>query len=414
MRGRASFRAKGKKMPIKGTSNSAQTKQNNIRELLNAVREHGPISKRELQSITGLSWGAVSGLMTIIERNGYVVRLGKRGEGVGRKAYEYDINPNENLIIGGEIRLGEVIVTVTDLKGRALREYDRGYTSLDVDEVMASLNRLIETAIGDFAGRNICGIGLSLQGAVDVERGISKHISSRDPRWRNVPVKAMLEERFGLPVVLQHDPDSVYLAEKYHGDSGLRDCPDSALIRLSYSGTGMAIVLDGDNHLYSNGHFCDIAHVCVDYNGPVCPSCGKRGCLANYTVLYNVLPRYTEYCRERGLLGEKEAVTPESFIARGRMGEAAALDFWHQTGRAIGSALSTLCNLIKLDRVVVYGEMVEAKDLFADQVFESFSSHTRDTRSAEICYSLLDRRAASIGAAINYSMEYIGGLTFAD
>ena len=401
-------------MPLKGTSNSAQTKQNNIRELLNAVREHSPISKRELQSITGLSWGAVSGLMTIIERNGYVVRLGKRGEGVGRKAYEYDINPNENLIIGGELRMGEVIVTVTDLKGRVLREYDRGFTTTEVDEVMAALNLLIETAMEDFKGKNICGIGLSLQGAVDVERGISKHISSRDTKWRNVPVRALLEERWSLPVVLQHDPDSVYLAEKYHGESGLRDCPDSALVRLSYSGTGMAIVLDGNNHLYSNGHYCDIAHICVDYNGPICPSCGKQGCLANYSVMNNILPRYVEYCKERGLLGENEVVTPESFIARGRAGEETALMFWHQTGRAIGSALSTLCNLIKLDRVVVYGEMVEAKELFADNVNDAFADHTRDTRSAEICYSLLDRRAAAIGAAINYAMEYIGELNFTE
>ena len=111
---------------------------------------------------------------------------------------------------------------------------------------------------------------------------------------------------------------------------------------------------------------------------------------------------------------KNEAVTPESFIARGRAGEETALSFWHQTGRAIGSALSTLCNLIKLDRVVVYGEMVEAKDLFADDVNNSFADHTRDTRSAEICYSLLDRRAAAIGAAINYSIEYISELTFAE
>jgi hypothetical protein len=58
--------------------------------------------------------------------------------------------------------------------------------------------------------------------------------------------------------------------------------------------------------------------------------------------------------------------------------------------------------------------MVEAKELFADNVNDAFADHTRDTRSAEICYSLLDRRAAAIGAAINYAIEYIGELNFAE
>lgn len=53
--------------------NSSQIRRNNIRPLLASVKQSGPISKRDLQKLTGLSWGAVSSLTGLLHEHGCVV-----------------------------------------------------------------------------------------------------------------------------------------------------------------------------------------------------------------------------------------------------------------------------------------------------------------------------------------------------
>ena len=65
--------------------NSKQIRQLNMRTLLSAIKQNGPISKRDLQKITGLSWGAVSSLTSALYDNGYVIYPGKQVTNVGRK-----------------------------------------------------------------------------------------------------------------------------------------------------------------------------------------------------------------------------------------------------------------------------------------------------------------------------------------
>ena len=97
---------------------NTQLRQENIRRLLGEIRDRAPITKRELQDITGFSWGNISFITNklLIER--YIVPSGKQETSVGRKPEEYDINTAENLIIGVDYHLGGFVLVVTDLRGR--------------------------------------------------------------------------------------------------------------------------------------------------------------------------------------------------------------------------------------------------------------------------------------------------------
>ena len=116
--------------------NSSQIRRNNIRTLLASVKQSGPISKRDLQKLTGLSWGAVSSLTGLLHEHGYVVYTGKQVTNVGRKPTELDINANDHYIVGVDLNLSGICGVVTDMKGRIVREWLRLFARSDYDCVI--------------------------------------------------------------------------------------------------------------------------------------------------------------------------------------------------------------------------------------------------------------------------------------
>src|SRR5690606_17473890 len=66
------------------------------------------------------------------------------------------------------------------------------------------------------AGVEISHIGVSIGGPLDVERGVI-YSPPNLPGWDAVPLKELLEEHFGLPVVVEHDGMAGALAEHRFG-----------------------------------------------------------------------------------------------------------------------------------------------------------------------------------------------------
>ncbi|WP_206447713.1 ROK family protein [Agrococcus sp. KRD186] len=92
---------------------------------------------------------------------------------------------------------------------------------------------------------------------------------------RNAPVKAMLERRLGLPIVLDNDADGYLLGEDAMGAAA--DASTSILIALG-TGVGGAYVADGRPLIGANGLGAELGHVTIDEAGPRC-SCDAYGCL---------------------------------------------------------------------------------------------------------------------------------------
>lgn len=95
----------------------------------------------------------------------------------------------------------------------------------------------------------VSGIGVGVPSVVDVEQGIVYDVQNI-PSWKEVPLQAILEAQFGVPVRINNDANCFALGEKYFGEG--RDV--DSFIGLIV-GTGMAggVIIDGK--LY-NGRNC--------------------------------------------------------------------------------------------------------------------------------------------------------------
>ena len=169
------------------------------------------------------------------------------------------------------------------------------------------------------------------------------------------------------------DGKALALAE---GWMGAAKGHDNYCVMTVSTGIGGGIVLDGellDGASTNAGH---VGHLIVDPNGRRC-SCGARGCLE---------------AEASGLA--IEAIT-------GRSPTEPTYEIMQRTGRLVGRAAASLCNLLDLDLVVVGGGVALGfAATFFNAAQEELSTCARlpYSRQARITPTRLGNRASLIGA----------------
>ncbi|HRH99005.1 MAG TPA: ROK family protein, partial [Prosthecobacter sp.] len=70
---------------------------------------------------------------------------------------------------------------------------------------------------------DICAIGVGVPGLVDFDHGFV-HELTNVPGWKHVPLKAILGEKTGLPVLVENDANAMVYAEfRYGAARGLKN-----------------------------------------------------------------------------------------------------------------------------------------------------------------------------------------------
>jgi predicted NBD/HSP70 family sugar kinase len=160
-----------------------------------------------------------------------------------------------------------------------------------------------------------------------------------------VPLATQLEERLGLPVLIDNDVNTLAVAERLYGRG--RDVENFATVTLG-RGVGLGLVVGGE--LYrGRGGAGELGHLPVDPDGPVC-ECGNRGCLEALVAD----PALVACGRALGLLGLRQGIERLRELAAGGDPEASAI--FADAGETLGRAVASLVNLLDPQLVLVSGE----------------------------------------------------------
>lgn len=241
--------------------NMIQVQRSNVQILLQKVKENGPISKRELQEITGYSWGFISQAITKLVELGYIeAEEEKESIGVGRKAEKFSVRKNRNFYLGVDLDGRDVVVVITDMSGYVIEKTKHTWTVFTKAYVIEKMFQIIDSYVEKYGDKNIIGLGFAVQGVVDVSTGVSMHIA-RIPDWKNVPLKQMAEERYEIDVMVVHDPDCLLKCESCFGVLKGDDAQDVLEINFNYGfGVGMSIMVNGQIYVGHSGRAGEIGH----------------------------------------------------------------------------------------------------------------------------------------------------------
>lgn len=185
--------------------------------MLLALREHGPLAKRELGEICQLSRPTVEKVLRELEAQGLVKQDGYRESRSGRRPALYSFNAQAKYALGIDLEIPELNLVLTDLNGQPL--WQRSSRIAMLEDPRAALRVIVEevqrllTEAG-ISKEELVGLGF---GAPAFLQGDAITISGETlPRWTAVPVKRLLEEALGVPVQVDNDVKFMALAESHN------------------------------------------------------------------------------------------------------------------------------------------------------------------------------------------------------
>lgn len=272
-----------------------------------------------------------------------------------------------------------------DIGGTSVRAGVVDHTGSVLDTVRAAtpgsgtaLEEAIALAVGQLGDRHkIAAVGLAVAGFVTADR-LGVQFAPHLP-WRQTPVVRRIEQRLGLPIVLEHDANAAAIAEYRFGAA--RGSRITTLIAIG-TGIGGALLIGGNVYRGAYGVAPELGHLRVVPDGRPCP-CGKRGCWERYcsgTALAatavdllasspsssTVLSTYAT--------GDPHQVTGRRVAAAARDGDMVACRAFAELARWLGEGLALVADVYDPELIVIGGGVSESAPLFLDDAREHYAA----------------------------------------
>jgi glucokinase len=268
------------------------------------------------------------------------------------------------------------------------RGLERTFSPPDADADY-DIQTMLALAENVLAGDTPDAIGVSFGGPVDATTGTVR-LSHHVPGWENIPLREMLEAKFGAPASVDNDANVAALGE-YRFGAG-RGCTSLFYITVS-TGVGGGWILNGQPWRGADGMAGEIGHTVVDPQGPVC-LCGKRGCVERLAsgpyMAQEARGRLTE-CADQGRLlrdlvnGDLEKITGKLISQAAAQGDALAWEILRTSAWALGVGIGNAANLVNPQRVVLGGGVTKSGERFWDVIRQT----ARETALPEITVDIV-------------------------
>jgi len=251
-------------------------------------------------------------------------------------------------------------------------------------------------------GAPAAAAGAVVPGTIDEAAGTA--VFSANLGWRDVPLRALLAERLGLPeaaVALGHDVRAGALAEGRLGAG--RGVDRFLFIAL---GTGIAGGLGIDGRIEAGAHGCggEIGHVVVRPGGAAC-GCGQRGCLETVASAGAV-------SRAWARAGGRPDADAADCARAVEAGDPAARAVWDEAVAALADGIVIAQSLLDPAAVIIGGGLAEAGGTLLTPLRAAVLERLTFQRPPELVPAVLGDAAGCLGAGL-LAWDAAGGTTLA-
>jgi predicted NBD/HSP70 family sugar kinase len=363
------------RLPVKATHQ--QTRAYNSSLVLRALYDGGPVSRADVARRTGLTRTTVSDLVGDLLDEGLVNEVGRGPSTGGKSPILLRLDPDARLVLA--LDLGERVFTgaVVNLRGEVRCQVEREVEGLDGQAALGVVHELV-AELRPAAEGALLGIGVGTPGLVDTATGTIRWAVNLD--WQDLPLGALLRERYEQPVVVANDSRAAALA--VHLFAG-RDRPANLIVVKVGRGIGAGVVIGGrlfEGDGYGAG---EIGHTVVDQTGEAC-HCGRVGCLETVAAAPAILAHATVFARRdpKRALGRRLAASPSGALGLDdvrialQAGDPGAAAVVEQAGRALGGVIAGLIGALDIHRIALIGSVTALGQAWVRAVREEAQSRS--------------------------------------
>jgi glucokinase-like ROK family protein len=364
--------------------------------VLELIREQGPMSRSEVARRLRLSPATITRIVNVLLDHGLVVEGGAVHSRYGRRPVLLEFNPRASLIIGVYVHQN-MIGALSDLSGGILerRSVPAVPGEAGVLRLISLIRDLLE--VSRCVGPPVRGIGVGAPSIVEFEKGTV--VWAPTLGWRDLVLKARLEEVLGLPVFVENEVNLIALGESWRGAG--RGVQNLICISLG-AGIGAGIVLN--KQLYRGSHDAagEVGYL-IPNQSYLGQTYNQYGCLESLAGSTGIVERASarlvqgepSVLRERiGL--DLAQLTVERVLSAARQGDPLALSVLNETLDYLSIAVASLVCILDPDRIVISGDLAEFGDLFIEPIRSRLQGAL--PQMPEIILSDLQVDAAVLGA----------------
>jgi glucokinase-like ROK family protein len=323
-------------------------------EVLRRLYRAPDVSRQDVAEASGLSFASVCNLVGELVDLGLARETRFEDSGGGRPRGRVTVNAAHGALVGVDIAETYVHLQLFDLglgllasAGADLHPEDNT-PELVVSHVAAALATAVAEAELDRS--RILGVGVSLPGEVERERGVS--VFAPNWGWRDVALGDLLAVELGLPVHLDNPLKASAVAELWFGAG--RRFQDFAVVTLG-TGVGAGLALGGALYRGVTNSAGEWGHTRLVLDGRLC-RCGGHGCVEAYVGAPGILQHLRDRAPGSPLLHRDDQTAAIDALARAaHAGDRVALEVVTETARYLGAAVADLVTLLNPQAVVLSG-----------------------------------------------------------
>lgn len=244
---------------LSGT-NFEYTRSHNQRVVLEAVRQHEPISRAEIARKTELNIQTISNIVDELLALGVVETGDRHMSGArGQPPKLIKLNPDGAFAIGLHLDRDHLTAVLVNLQGQTIKRlhHEIPYpTPTQAIPLMLEIVAKLEQHV-KLERKPLWGIGVATPGPI--EDASRKLVSPPDfPGWHGISLVEELGRPTGHPVFVEKDANAAAIGERWYGAG--RAYHDFFYVYLGI-GIGGGLILEGHPYRGSGGHAAELGSV---------------------------------------------------------------------------------------------------------------------------------------------------------
>jgi N-acetylglucosamine repressor len=392
-----------------------QTRAHNSRLVLRTIYEREQISRADVARETRLTRTTVSDVVADLMDQGLVEEIGYGPSAGGKPPILLSVVADSRHLIGIDLASAEFRGAVVNLRGQIRQQINVPLDNRDGEAALALVYEMVQNLMAA-THSTLLGIGIGSPGLMDATNGIVRRSVNLD--WHNLPLRDLLEERFGLPVYVANDSQVAALGEYTFGDGPGEE--NLVVVKVG-QGIGAGIVLNGQIFHGETFGAGEIGHVAVVENGSLC-RCGNSGCLetvASARAIVNQarsLAAADPNSRLHQFAASPEEITIETICRAMEAGDEQVQQMVRQTGRYLGIAAANVVGLLSARRIVIAGSVACLGQTLLDAIRQEMVKRSLAVlaNETEIGLSSMDSEIVILGASALVLNRELGLFASAD
>ncbi len=378
-----------------------QTKIHNMRLILRTIYGNSTISRADVARITKLTPTTVSDLTEGLIADGLVAEVGFGVSIGGKPPTLLSVPSDARIAVGIDLGDSELRGSLINLRGETL--YSASLPgNLKGDEAVNQVIALIDLLLEHVDRKVFLGIGLGSPGLVSLEDGVVRRAVKY--QWQEVPLKAILQQKYSVPVAIANDSHVAALAEYIYGI----DPNEENLVLLKVGeGISAGLILSGKIFAGDGSGAGEIGHVSVEPNGQPC-RCGHIGCLETVASLRALAQMTREVFSE--VNGMSNDAILDRLVRELEEGNPESIQIARRAGEYLGLAVANIVGLLNIHKIVLAGPISTLGDVLTESIVASMQEKALDTlsRQTQILVSKLGTNIVQIGAAALVQQTTLG------